>query len=201
MGFFSQLLDVLFPPKDTERIVRETSEVAFTALITPTMMRSGVTFLLPYRHRMVRAAILEAKFKRNKKAIQLLSMALGDYLAALQEDSSTLAPQEFSIVPIPLGSKRQRERGYNQVEEVANASGVRIEKVLTRMRDTVAQTTLSRRQRLTNMTGAFTVSGLNTARTYIILDDVMTTGATLEAAQTALIEAGLGKPLLLALAH
>lgn len=201
MGFFSQLLDVLFPPKDTERIVREMSEVEFMALVSPTRLKNGVTSLLPYRHRLVRAVILEAKFKRNKKAISLLAQVLSDYLAALNEESDALAPQHFVIVPVPLGAKRLHERGYNQIEEIARTAGASTLKVLARVRDTEAQTTLSRAERLTNMIGAFSARAFESTYTYIILDDVVTTGATLLAAQDAFRQIGQDPTLLVALAH
>lgn len=99
------------------------------------------------------------------------------------------------VVPIPLHRTRQLERGYNQsallAEGLADALGLTVQAALHRTRATASQTRLSRKQRQVNVAGAFAVrapQGLSGARVYLI-DDVLTTGATLTAAAAALHEA------------
>jgi ComF family protein len=199
---FSRLLDVLFPPADTARIVRDATDERFFALISPRLNEQGITTLLPYRHPLVRAAIIETKFHKNPRAIALLAHALSEYLDARTEESTQLAPERFILVPIPLSRERARIRGYNQIEEVAKRAGVHIARVLVRTRDTQPQTSLSRRLRLVNMENAFVASGpIDPFATYIVIDDVTTTGTTLRAAAAALEQAGAKEVELLALAH
>jgi len=99
------------------------------------------------------------------------------------------------LVPIPLSPRRQRLRGYNQAEALARAlgsiSGGRVEaELLVRLRDTGTQTALTPAERQANIAGAFgMVAGVRGERV-LLIDDVFTTGATLAAAATTLLEAG-----------
>jgi predicted amidophosphoribosyltransferase len=104
------------------------------------------------------------------------------------------------LIPIPLSETRERERGFNQVTRVLEHASIlpqhKLKKNwLERQIDTTRQTSLGRQARLKNMQGAFAVSPqlrqvewIDISR-IIICDDVMTTGATLEAARTVLREA------------
>ncbi|HEV8176330.1 MAG TPA: double zinc ribbon domain-containing protein [Gemmatimonadales bacterium] len=99
-----------------------------------------------------------------------------------------------SLVPIPLGGRRQRQRGYNQSERIASALGGRIAlpvrtDLLLRVRETRTQTALTPEARHANVTGAFR-AGLVDGLELVLVDDVFTTGATLAAAAAELAAAG-----------
>ncbi len=200
-------LDILFPPRADEKALRGLAPDDFAALLDPRQVpdtRPPATALLPFSDTRVRAAIHEAKYHGNERAFDLLADTLAEYLLMIDEaDFCT-----FSIIPIPLSKKRRRMRGYNQVEEVARraaekAGGMLVETtLLTRVRDTESQTTLSRAARKENVRDAFkAVRKADPSYTYIILDDVLTTGATLQEAIDALIAAGARHVIPLALAH
>lgn len=101
------------------------------------------------------------------------------------------------IVPIPLHWTRQRDRGFNQSEMLANELGESLgipvfPKALTRIRKTLDQTGLSAEARLENMKGAFRVKNADqiVKKRALLVDDVTTTGATLNEAARVLRDAG-----------
>jgi ComF family protein len=99
-------------------------------------------------------------------------------------------------VPVPLSARRLSERGFNQALQLARAlaPGRARGHVLLRVRDTPAQSTLDRAARLANLRGAFAVDPLQVAavrgRSVALVDDVMTSGASLEEAARQLRAAG-----------
>jgi len=192
VSIVENFLDLLFPARSTTQKVAGVSLGDLGELLRPVQVGS-VTTLLPYRAPFVRALILEAKFHENKKSYELLGTVLADYILSLIEES-VFDEKRYVLIPIPLSKKRFRERGYNQVEKVIRSALTSLPAsvslsttVLKRTRETLPQTTLSRSKRLTNMQEAFSVSeNLDTNCTYIVVDDVMTTGATMQAALKAL---------------
>jgi len=104
-----------------------------------------------------------------------------------------------ALVPVPLSSKRLRERGYNQSVELANALSQYWKlpvwsDVVERSRHTETQTRLTPGERLRNVSGAFRApsSARNLLRGahLVVVDDVVTTAATLNACAAALCEGG-----------
>lgn len=148
------------------------------------MMRSWSVF-----EGSIRQALHSLKYHRN--------LGLGDALAQhLAEYVSTLGWPVELIIPIPLGKKRMKERGYNQAGLVASPLAFYqkwryIPGALIRIRETRTQVGLTVAERKENVRGAFQarerfVRGKN----ILLMDDVATTGATLAEGAAALMNAG-----------
>ena len=111
------------------------------------------------------------------------------------------------IVPMPIHWRRLLVRGYNQshllAREVSTRSGLPLERLLTRSRNTPVQAGLTGRERRLNVANSFTVPqpGRVAGRCLLLVDDVLTTGATLNAASGALKQAGAVRIAILTLAR
>ena len=97
-----------------------------------------------------------------------------------------------AVVPIPLHRSRQRQRGFNQAAEIARHLGVPMLDALRRTRRTASQTDLPASRRHANVRGAFALAPhASVADAIVVLvDDVSTTGATLNACAAVLLTAG-----------
>ena len=101
------------------------------------------------------------------------------------------------IVPVPLHSSRLKSRGYNQsqllADHLGNTFGLPVvSEVLVRIRPTPSQTSLNREQRLENVAGAFQANHMDLLKDkhVLLVDDVITTGATLNECTKTLLKAG-----------
>jgi ComF family protein len=105
--------------------------------------------------------------------------------------------QSDVLVPVPLHANREAKRGYNQAALVAKTIGREVGlpvagKALLRVRDTASQTRLNRDERKRNVEAAFTCATCApfTGRCVTLVDDVATTGATLDACAAVLLACG-----------
>ncbi|HMG19188.1 MAG TPA: ComF family protein [Gemmatimonadales bacterium] len=120
---------------------------------------------------------------------------IADDLATAMPDVRPHSDGPSALIPIPLASRRLRERGYNQSEALARALARKwripvLPDLLVRTRETATQTALTPDTRLANVAGAFAVAKPQTWPVLILVDDVFTTGATLAEAARALEQAG-----------
>jgi ComF family protein len=135
-------------------------------------------------------------------------IGLGDSLAALMIPFVEKLDWEVELlVPVPLGKKRKEERGYNQVGLLARPLSLAMgwkyrPRALSRTRETRSQVGLSAEERRENMRDAFTARVKSVqGRRVLVMDDVATTGATLDSCARALLEAGAREVYALTLAR
>lgn len=138
--------------------------------------------------------VLGLKFARRAQDARLLSV----WMAASLEEHPLPDPGPDLMVSVPLHRFRLLRRGYDQAQMLARhlsrRLGLPLERPLERVRRTRAQTGLAAAERRRNLAGAFRIRPGHRdrlrGRRILLVDDVLTTGATLEAASRALISAG-----------
>ncbi len=181
LNSFSKLLHILFPPRETQELVRN---CVSTSIPYQIVHKEHFWHLTDYSRAEVRALMIENKFYKNNQAASLLGSLLAQFISDKHLQSAL-------FVPIPLSRQRQRERGYNQVARILEHTSIptHTSLLLERTKNTTPQTKLERSERLQNIRGAFKVNKIMLAEDceiVVLLDDVCTTGATLKEARATL---------------
>lgn len=203
LKIIATIIDGIFPPRDTERLVSKITNHDIIKLLEPGWYIQ-IHFLASYKDKNVQALIKENKYHHNTKAARHLASWLEHWLQTRTDD--------IILISLPLGKKRLKERGYNQVSEILRAvprhKNVTIrEGVLLRTKETPTQTNLNKFERQLNLKDAFSCTLTKVpeleGHTIVLVDDVVTTGATLDAARTTLMShlSPTTKVICLALAH
>ena len=157
---------------------------------------AGTLAIGPYHDPTLQSAVKRLKFSGARPLAQSLGALLVCRVAA---SVARGADRAFVLAPIPLHPRRERERGYNQSRLLADAMGqllqVPVRELLVRVRSTDPQTTIrgSAHVRQANVHGAFALHPLAAPlgpTTIILVDDVLTTGATLREAARVLARQG-----------
>ena len=143
----------------------------------------------------VRDALLALKFRGKKEYAEVLGKMTAEEAVPFLRGQNI----EF-FLPVPMHRKKQKFRGYNQAEILADAisshTGIPVLKnTLVRTRGTAAMKTLRVKERLENLRGAFLVRDPLSIRgkTICLVDDIYTTGATADACAEACFDAGAAR--------
>lgn len=218
MNNFNRVIGIVFdfflPKSDLDKAVDEITveKLSEKLLKGRETENESIYALFDYQDETIRHMIWALKYRRNKRAGKVFAQILYDFLA--EEFSDLNVYSDFDkplLVPIPLFRKRLRKRGFNQSEilakELYKISGDSFctlgTHLLKKIKDTGSQTALEREQRLKNVTGAFAAANAPSIknRNIVLLDDVTTTGATLNEARKTLLSSGAKSVLSVAVAH
>ncbi len=202
LDIFLKIIDSIFPPPDSIKKLKHENSQNFLRHFSEHKYQNCLT-LSDYNNPFIKSAITANKFHDYERA--------GILLATLVEHWLSTQPESLIIfVPIPLSSTRLKSRGYNQVTRVLEKidnDNVSIQNLLIRNIDTKPQTSLHRAERLKNLDNAFTYK-ISIPQDYsnkkiVIVDDVLTTGATILSAEKVLRQnlPGGCEIICLALAH
>ncbi|KKT01196.1 MAG: Phosphoribosyltransferase [Candidatus Nomurabacteria bacterium GW2011_GWA2_43_15] len=227
MRFLNTILDIVFPVKCI--LCGKTGvDLCLSCLReTPAALRESAEWIFPlydYRHPGIKKSLWLLKYKGKKRLANVFAEII--YEKILEELSELSIMENFTepvLIPIPLSPKRRRERGFNQAElicrELVKINNLRYsvdlnqEKkfnlklesgVLIKPKETEHQARIKdRRQRLKNIIGSFAVKNgeLIKNRNIILIDDILTTGATLSEAKKVLKQAGARKIIAFTIAH
>ena len=182
------------------------AEVSFTCAECRRTRHAFTCAVSAWRHDGV-VRDLVARFKYQHQ--HYLRRPLGEWLAATLADDPRLrdGPPVTALVPVPLHPRRRRERGFNQAESLCRVlgrrSGLPVWNALRRTRFTEPQARLARNERLENLRGAFVparrrpVAGAH----LLLVDDVFTTGSTVDECARVLRRAGAASVRVLTVAR
>ncbi|MFQ6131489.1 MAG: double zinc ribbon domain-containing protein [Armatimonadota bacterium] len=152
----------------------------------------------------LRRVIIAYKFQGRTRLAQPLAQMLSDYVTATDGPAAAALAEAEVIVPVPLHPNRRRWRGYDQAELLATDLGARLglpvaAQAMARVKETQPQISLTPAQRRLNVRGAFQVRkpAAVAERSIMLLDDVLTTGATLQECAKVLKRAGAKRVLAL----
>jgi ComF family protein len=214
-NIYSIFLDALFPISSTEReLFTYSKEQAYEKLPeAPTPPMPDMYSIFAYKDERVTKLIWNIKYKRSEKAI-----SIGGY--ALYRELLKSPGDPISVMPIPISNRRRKERGFNQcellIDEIRRLDRALkfhvIDDILERNQHISRQTFKHRRERLLNTHNIFSLNEkvleklkmkdrefMN--RKTVIIDDVITTGSTMNEAILTLRNAGFENVWGLSLAH
>ena len=208
------LLTYLFPRGESvERLHKlSLSELSQLPPSSPIGDRDTIA-LFEYAHHTVKEIVWQVKYKGNRDLANKVGVLLYDTIMAELEERNTFAKfPNVLLIPMPISPQRLLERGWNQAELLVQAllshdnghKFVYLPHVLTKIRHTESQTkATSRSERLENLRNSMRVARASpiSGQCVVLVDDVTTTGATLDEARRALKEAGAKKIICVALAH
>ena len=144
---------------------------------------------------LIRNQILSLKFQEKPYIYKTIS-----YFLENERKSFEKLEKYDIIIVIPVSKKRKRERGYNQsnllAKEISKILSIKIENnIIKKVKDTLPQSTLNKEQRQENIKGAYKIFNLNKIKNknILIIDDIYTTGSTVNECAKILVDEGIEK--------
>ncbi|MDB5204691.1 MAG: competence protein competence protein ComFC [Candidatus Taylorbacteria bacterium] len=219
LNFFKKILSFpqkafLFAFTDTDTKLRELNQLPLASwgtLAHPILHSENTLSIFNYDNKIIRGALFYIKNKKNEETLaQMCQIAVDILLEDLSEREMLENFRDPIIVSIPSSKEHILKRGYNpsdiiasKISELGNIPYFK--NLLYKSKNTPAQKTLSRYERLKNVRNTMAMKPKDQnkikERCIIVVDDIMTTGGTLKEAKRVLLKAGARKVIGLALAH
>jgi ComF family protein len=226
--FLNTILDIVFPAKCISCGKSGTDLCAVCLNDAPAAERETAEWVFPiydYRHPLIKKSLWLLKYSGKKRLAKIFAENIyGKMMEELSELSLLENFHNIILIPIPLSKKRYRERGFNQAqlicEEIikisrrgAGGEVFTLEKnILIKTRETEHQARIKDRSvRLKNLAGTFAVKNslkdnqqnekFLKGKNIILIDDITTTGATLNEARRTLKKSGARKVIAFTVAH
>lgn len=214
MGITGYLMNLFFPPRcasckeEGDFLCKKcVQSFRLTALKAKSLHPSiddfeyldGVIYGADYAENpQLKAAIAQFKYKFTRELVT----EFGRLVSGKMKELGMLKEKQAALIPVPLHRKRLNERGFNQAELIARTaadlfgSSAGVYTVLKRVKNTAQQARLCKEERRANLAGAFEMTGdpgSLAGRICFVVDDVCTTGATLDNCARVLKDKGVRK--------
>jgi ComF family protein len=210
------LLDILFPTKCIGCEIKD--EILCNSCVAKIRLAEretdkNIVAMFDYRDPVVKKIIWELKYHHKRYLGEKLGQLLYEFL---MEDISDMkvevSGRSIFVIPVPISNNKTRVRGYNQANTIAkgfcNQAGAGVfelkDNIIFKKVDTLPQARITnRRRRLENVRGVFDIKNSETlkGRTIIVIDDVTTTGGTINEVMKILKKAGAKNIIGFAVAH
>lgn len=207
LNIFKTIINLIFPISEMGARVNNISneELSDSNIRCKNNINSNIQSIFIYKNPLIRELVWQIKYKKNNHALKCAGYAL--YNEIIKNNSKAI------LVPIPISKQRRNERGYNQCELIINEiikldtnnNFKKVFDLLIRNRNTTKQTFKDRNNRINDSKSIFSINN-NLVSDYfreniIIIDDVMTTGSTINSAIECLSNAGFENIRVITLAH
>ncbi len=212
--FFEYILSILLPKdKNVLEIEKISEEDIFKNTTRANILNDqNVKAIFKYKNKIIKKAIWEIKYNKNKIIIKKFGKILYDFI--IEELSDEILFSNFQnplLIPVPISKNNLRDRGYNQCEEIIkeikqndtqNIFEISFDS-LKKMKETPHQSKLNNKtKRLNNLKNCFFANSEQVKnRNIILIDDVITTGATMSENRRELKKSGAKKVIGIAIAH
>lgn len=222
MRFLNTILDIVFPAKCI-MCGKTGMDLCGTCLGNiPMAERESAKWIFPlydYRHPFIKKSLWLLKYSGKKRLANIFAETIYDKILEELSDLSMMENfHEAILIPIPLSPRRYHERGFNQAElicrEIIRLAKTRGEvfalanNILIKIKETEHQARIKNRNvRFKNLVGSFAIKNEKQNaksiknRNIILVDDITTTGATLNEARKVLRQAGARKVIAFTVAH
>lgn len=216
MSVLSTILEVIFPSHCLACGQNGVDLCLKCLLDSPEAERESPKWIFPlfdYRHPPIKKSLWLLKYKGKSPLAKVFAEVM--YGRILEELSDLSVMENFKnpiLIPIPLSPGRHQERGFNQAElicreliKIDNNINLKLENnILVKIKDTKHQAHIhTRSERLKNLIGSFDIKNKEQVknRNIILIDDIITTGATLTEAKKILKQKGARKVIAFTVAH
>ncbi|MCX6703114.1 MAG: phosphoribosyltransferase family protein [Candidatus Zambryskibacteria bacterium] len=210
-NIISTFIDWMFPPRQSQHVTRVLSQEDILSFPQAKPIDQSTYALFAYKDIRVSSLIWEIKYHKNISLINLVVPLLADVIIEEYADKNLFENwKNYFLVPVPSSKKRIQKRGYSHTEEIAQRLTVLLPSTITyiphalrKTVDTPEQNKLKNRSlRLTNLHHTQEVTmDFPPESSVILIDDVTTTGATLDESRRALKEAGVKNIIAFTIAH